>query len=190
MDNYYEILHIANFAEIEIVKAAYKAMTKLYHPDINHQVDSSVMVKINLAYEILGNQESKSEYDQKFRQYINSLKSEKKSDYKDSPKYYREAKPKREPRNRAEKAAYSVGGVLWAAADGFMEGIREFQEDIEKAYLKGCDYNDLTLIKQYLRSTGAKKQGYLKVLIERGLLSRENGELVPSYEFKQIARYL
>lgn len=39
MENYYEILHIMNFAEIEVVKAAYKAMGKLYHPDNNSKVD-------------------------------------------------------------------------------------------------------------------------------------------------------
>lgn len=196
MENYYKILQVIDFAEIEVVRAAYKAMTKLYHPDVNSNVDPSVMVKINLAYEVLGDINKKSDYDRQLKRYLRTATNKKSntshSMQNDSKPHSTEAEvnTKRVPKTKIEKAAKAVGDVLWFTADAVMEGVREFQRDVEQAYLKGSEYNDLTLVKQYLKATGAKKQGFSKVLIERGLLKKENGEIVPSYEFKQIAKYI
>lgn len=46
----WDVLYLKETAPIEVVKAAYKALAKLYHPDINpDNVDK--MSKINVAYE-------------------------------------------------------------------------------------------------------------------------------------------
>lgn len=196
MDNYYEILHIANFAEIEVVRAAYKAMTKLYHPDVNNSVDPSIIVKINLAYEVLGDLNKKEVYDKQLKHHLNKSSQAKCSSFKSTPddsknnSTEKNEKPNRVPKTKLEKAARTVGDVLWFTADAFMEGVREFQYDVEEAYLKGSEYNDLTLVRLYLKSYGAKKHGYSKALLDRGLLYKESGELVASYEFKQIAKYI
>ena len=135
MENYYEILHIANFAEIEVVRAAYKAMTKLYHPDVNQNVDQSVMVKINLAYEVLGDEVKKKDYDIKLKNHIAS------STFYQSGKSYKKEKSeeplrketKRQPRTKVEKVAKALGNVLWFTADSFIEGARNIQKESEKA---------------------------------------------------------
>lgn len=76
MKNYYDLLGIAENAPDEVIKAAYKALSKKYHPDTcNETTDSTEMMKnINIAYETLSNP-------QKRKQYDIELKSEKNHKY-------------------------------------------------------------------------------------------------------------
>ena len=68
MKNYYEILEVDKNASDEIIKVAYKALVKKYHPDLkegNAKINAEDKIKqINEAYDILSNPEKKSEYDQ------------------------------------------------------------------------------------------------------------------------------
>lgn len=194
MKNYYEILHVANFAEIEIVKAAYRAISKLYHPDVNKDVDTAVMTEINLAYEVIGNPQKKAQYDIELKSYLQTKKesySHSNCDYDyDKRNTDNKCDKKAEPTSKAGKVFRTIGKAAWEFADAFLEGARELQQESENAYYQGTDLDDFTLVKKYLKSTGAKRKGYLKVLIERRLIYIENEELVPSYEFKNIARYI
>ncbi|MGD2088515.1 MAG: J domain-containing protein [Candidatus Aminicenantes bacterium] len=69
--NYYQLLGTENAAPLEEVKKSYFDFSRKYHPDkINAAPDSTVMMRanevfaeINKAYEILSNQDKKSEYD-------------------------------------------------------------------------------------------------------------------------------
>ncbi len=47
----FQTLYLLPNAPPEVVKASYKALAKIYHPDV--QGDSAIMVEINRAYEIL-----------------------------------------------------------------------------------------------------------------------------------------
>lgn len=76
MENYYEVLKVANFADEEVIKASYKALSKKYHPDINKEVDPNIMVRINQAYEVLGNTELKEKYDLELKKYLNNQESQ------------------------------------------------------------------------------------------------------------------
>ncbi len=52
--DYYSILEIGRFASFEEIKAAYRAMSKKWHPDMNPNVDvKHKMQDINEAYAIL-----------------------------------------------------------------------------------------------------------------------------------------
>ena len=68
MKNYYEILEVDKNASDEIIKIAYKALVKKYHPDLkegNAKINAEDKIKqINEAYDILSNPEKKYEYDQ------------------------------------------------------------------------------------------------------------------------------
>lgn len=72
--NYYEVLQVVDFAEIEVINASYRALSKKYHPDINKTEPADTMVKINAAYEILSNPEHKKEYDYQLECFLNSNK--------------------------------------------------------------------------------------------------------------------
>tara|TARA_B100000886_G_C20260036_1_gene422494 strand:+ start:162 stop:485 length:324 start_codon:yes stop_codon:yes gene_type:complete len=67
MKNYYQILGVATSAEHEVITAAYKALAKLYHPDVNSSKDAEQrMAEINEAYDVLSDTKRRDEYDQKF----------------------------------------------------------------------------------------------------------------------------
>lgn len=63
--NYYEILEITQDASQEVIKAAYKALVKKFHPDnINRKRDENRTIEeINMAYEVLSNPEQRKIYD-------------------------------------------------------------------------------------------------------------------------------
>lgn len=66
--NYYTTLSVSDDSDIEVIKAAYRALCKKYHPDKkNYQQEESIarMQAINEAYEILSNDSTRREYDLK-----------------------------------------------------------------------------------------------------------------------------
>ena len=63
---YYEILQVTENASDEVIKMAYKALAKKYHPDTfegNKAVAEEMMKKINQAYTILSDPIKRKEYD-------------------------------------------------------------------------------------------------------------------------------
>ena len=68
----YEVLEVSENASAEVIEKAYKVLAKKYHPDLQQQEEKQKaekkMKEINEAYEILGNEEKRKEYDQKLQQ--------------------------------------------------------------------------------------------------------------------------
>ena len=64
-ENYYEILGVSENATPEKIKKTYRELSLKYHPDRNgnNQENLSKYQKINEAYETLGDEEKKREYD-------------------------------------------------------------------------------------------------------------------------------
>lgn len=68
MINYYKILGVDDFADLQQIKAAYRNKAKLYHPDIATSAEAEDIFKlINQANGILSNPASKVVYDQKLK---------------------------------------------------------------------------------------------------------------------------
>lgn len=65
MADHYATLKIAPDADIEVVRAAYKALMLKYHPDQNRDNPAALAqaTRINLAYEILGDPGKRAVYD-------------------------------------------------------------------------------------------------------------------------------
>lgn len=62
--DYYAILGVHPSAEEAVISAAYRALAKLYHPDLYKGGDAADrMAKINEAYETLSDKEKRKEYD-------------------------------------------------------------------------------------------------------------------------------
>ena len=61
---YYQLLEVGRDVPQADIVRAYRRLAKKYHPDVNHNPESTTKFKkITEAYEILGNHKSRSEYD-------------------------------------------------------------------------------------------------------------------------------
>ncbi len=66
--NHYETLKVSPNANQAEIKQAYRRLVKLFHPDSNQQTaDHEQIIRINAAYEVLGDAQSRLNYDQKLR---------------------------------------------------------------------------------------------------------------------------
>jgi len=60
----YETLNVSENASSSEIKKAYRTLAKKYHPDMNKASDAEEKFKeINAAYEVLGDEQKKSQYD-------------------------------------------------------------------------------------------------------------------------------
>lgn len=63
--NCYDLLEIQPTASEEVIRMAYKALVKKYHPDVyeGDKADAEdILQKINVAYEILSDKEKRAKY--------------------------------------------------------------------------------------------------------------------------------
>lgn len=68
MDNFYELLEIDDYSGIEEVKASYRKLSRVYHPDRNKSPEAEKkFMEINNAYDTLSNPKSKEAYDSALR---------------------------------------------------------------------------------------------------------------------------
>lgn len=68
--NYYEIPGVSHNAETEVIKAAYRALSKKYHPDttsLDPKEANQRMQDVNLAYDTLSNVDKRKQYDNELR---------------------------------------------------------------------------------------------------------------------------
>ena len=66
--NHYEILEVTPNASQAEIKQAYRRLVKQYHPDTNQQnTDNEQIVRINAAYEVLGDTQSRQFYDRQLQ---------------------------------------------------------------------------------------------------------------------------
>lgn len=59
--NHYDMLEVSPRARVEVIKAAYKALMGIYHPDKHG--DDRISKQINEAYQVLSNVKAKKKYD-------------------------------------------------------------------------------------------------------------------------------
>jgi molecular chaperone DnaJ len=64
-ENFYNILGVGENATKDEIKKAYRGMQMKYHPDKNPGNNEAIAMtqKINEAYEVLGDEQKKTEYD-------------------------------------------------------------------------------------------------------------------------------
>jgi molecular chaperone DnaJ len=63
-NGYYAILGVSEKAKYPEIRAAYRLLAKMYHPDRNNSdFAEDIIKKINAAFEVLSNRDKRSEYD-------------------------------------------------------------------------------------------------------------------------------
>ena len=66
MQDHYVVLGVPRNADQELIKATYKALLKIYHPDVfkgDKKFATEQLKKINIAYEILSDPKKRKNYD-------------------------------------------------------------------------------------------------------------------------------
>jgi curved DNA-binding protein CbpA len=61
--DYYKRLEVAPNATREQIKAAYRRLVRLYHPDLNKQTQDTRIKQLNEAYAVLNNPTKRAAYD-------------------------------------------------------------------------------------------------------------------------------
>ena len=77
MKDYYKILGVSENADKDELKSAFRKLAKKYHPDRNKD-DESAKAKfqeVNEAYNVLSNESSRKEYDEKRTAFNNKKES-------------------------------------------------------------------------------------------------------------------
>lgn len=79
MKNYYSILGVSKDAPIVVISAAYRALAKLYHPDVwtgASEIAEKTIRELNEAYAVLSDPKQKKEYDEKFERDVSEATSD------------------------------------------------------------------------------------------------------------------
>ncbi len=77
VSNHYETLKVSPNASQAEIKQAYRRLVKLFHPDSNQQTaDREEIIRINAAYEVLGDNQNRRNYDQQLQDKSGRLDSD------------------------------------------------------------------------------------------------------------------
>ncbi len=171
--NYYEILQISPEASDMVIKAAYKALVKQFHPDNGMVGDEEKLKLLNEAYSILSNIDSKRAYDESLKK-----KDESNTECDNNDRTFEQ--------NIYNNTEYDEpSGIFSSFVRGVSNEIQRNKQIEENAYYDGLKLCDYDLVHIYRNNYGLKRMGYARVLEERGLLRRTgDGRFVPTEEFK------
>ncbi|MGB3713351.1 MAG: J domain-containing protein [Candidatus Promineifilaceae bacterium] len=116
--DYYKILQVEKSSTDKEIKKAYRRLARQYHPDKNpnNKVAEEKFKEINEAYEVLGNEDNRSKYDQLGRSY-----------------------------HRYQQMGGSPGGFdysQWASAGGGSGGYRRVNIDMDDLFSGGGGFSD------------------------------------------------
>ena len=139
MSNLYEILEVSEKASKEVIDKAYHVLVKKYHPDVQQAEEKKnaeeKMKKINEAYEILGNEGKRKEYDIRLAEKRRQEKVLEEQKRNQQIQYEQEKQNINEHTNEINQQSN-------------YENARKVQKEINRAYANA--YNN------YLRSLGYK----------------------------------
>ena len=143
---YYDILEISEKASPEVVRMAYKALCKKYHPDVcqgDKRVAEEKMKKINEAYNTLSDESKRRQYDYS----LNSQRRYQQNSYSEPRResYYQ---PRRESYSPPRQESYAINindllrkgfaaleGSNWLIADVLFSQVLNIDSKNAEAYL-------------------------------------------------------
>ena len=87
--NHYETLKVSPSASLAEIKQAYRRLVKLFHPDSNQETaDREQIIRINAAYEVLGDNQNRRNYDQELQNESQKLNSDRLQRTASAQKHY------------------------------------------------------------------------------------------------------
>ncbi|MFN6480073.1 J domain-containing protein [Nostoc sp. DedQUE07] len=89
VSNHYETLKVSPSASLAEIKQAYRRLVKLFHPDSNQEsADREQIIRINAAYEVLGDNQNRRNYDQELQNDSQKLNSDRQQRTASAQKHY------------------------------------------------------------------------------------------------------
>ncbi len=89
VSNHYETLKVSPNASQAEIKQAYRRLVKLFHPDSNQKTaDREEIIRINAAYEVLGDNQNRRHYDQQLQNKSPKLESDRQQRTASAQKHY------------------------------------------------------------------------------------------------------
>jgi DnaJ-class molecular chaperone len=139
--NYYNILGLTNSANKEEIKSAFRKLAQRYHPDknVSTQIDETLFIIVNNAYQVLVNDSKKNEYDS----YLDKIKN----------KGYSPFHTLKVHDSLIENTLSEFNYILW--------DIENIIRNITEEYIK-TQINGETLYNQILKFFGSIEEGVLK----------------------------
>ncbi len=89
VSNHYETLKVSPSASQTEIKQAYRRLVKLFHPDSHQETaDHEQIIRINAAYEVLGDNQNRRNYDQQLQDESQKLNSDRLQRTASAQKHY------------------------------------------------------------------------------------------------------
>ena len=188
MKNYYHILGLSFEANPipEVIAATYKALVKIYHPDVfkGDKFYAEQRIKeINEAYDVLGNSSKKKEYDKKLKDELKN-KEKNEEDFKYHDDEFKVDKFKKD---------WEIALKVYPEIDKYKEYIKKFGLYLAAQYqvtlIQGQFFARAQQIKDDLISSFIKRKfGHSKEINELAIFLFENSEVKMAKELNQLIR--
>lgn len=149
--NHYETLNIDRNASQAEIKQAYRRLVKLFHPDVNQETtDSEQIIRINAAYEVLSDTQSRQSYD---RQLLYSFKKSNSTRQQRTQRAQQQYKKRRKTGRNADEQVEQWLRSVYQPVNRFVYGILDsLDEQIDKLAADPFDDELLENFQDYLQS--------------------------------------
>lgn len=181
MENYYAILKIPNFSDEYTIKNSYRKLLKLYHPDTNPNVDVSIIINLNRAYEILKDEKKKKEYDADLKEFL--LKTN--SDISDGNENLKDIFVYKSMQKRDLRQKYNF-------FESFLnKSLFKVYKSSDEKFDQRKKLRDIKLVKKYIESTEKQRDFLKEKMLENGLIiCDEKGYIVFTEKFLNIYKMI
>ncbi|MBR8835683.1 MAG: DnaJ domain-containing protein [Stigonema ocellatum SAG 48.90 = DSM 106950] len=155
--NHYQTLKVDPTASQEEIKQAYRRLVKMFHPDTNQEMsDNDEIIRINAAYEILGDSQSRLTYDEKI--HVRSRKSNSDRQQRTTAaqqQYQATRKTTRKTGRDADEQVEEWLMLVYQPVNRFLcQILNSLQEQIEKLAADPFDDELLEEFQDYLSTCG------------------------------------
>lgn len=144
--NHYDTLKVSKNASQAEIKQSYRRLVKLFHPDTNPETsDSEEIIRINAAYEVLGDEKSRKSYDRGLNK--NSRPNE--NDYSQQTRTKQQSKRQR-GRDIDELVEQWLIRIYYPANETLTWILESLQEQIDNLSADPFDDDLLEAFQEYL----------------------------------------
>ena len=163
MNTLYEVLEVSENASAEVIEKAYKVLVKKYHPDLqspeNRLASEKKMKEINEAYDILGDEAKRRQYDEKLsaqREMEKQQQNQQSQRRQEQPPQYQNMQSNGVNQNtrRPDQVAYRRYEDMQRRR--YEEELRRQQEKMQKQMQENMQQEYQNAYYNYLRSLGYK----------------------------------